>query len=80
MLIYVFNLRFSSKFEIEIFLMGLLTAILCDNVQTSTLIFDVMSTALSIAHTHTHAFLFTIILLISFTKRTSWRTFPNSCI
>ena len=47
-----------------------ITNSLCYNIQTTTFILHIMTTPLSISHSHAHAF-FTVILLITFAKCTS---------
>lgn len=46
-------------------------AVLSDDVEAATFVFDVVAAALSVAHAHTHAFLFRVVLLVTLAESTT---------
>lgn len=56
------------EFETIMVLLRKLAATLSDNIEGPTLVLDVVAASLTVAHSHAHAFFFTVVLLVAFTE------------
>lgn len=56
------------KFETIRVLLRQLATVLSNDIKGTALVLDVMAAALTVAHSHAHAFFFTVVLLVAFTE------------